>query len=146
MDCKKHVSSNSTFIKVDESSMYRGMGLAPAQTCKAPIWAWRRLHTPVTGPQVLKRSMLCKTRHDYTAPQPRYENLGKQLRIFSGKCTLSNCIFQSFSLKCCFCEFAPLLKWKNKFYRCNLIYTTGQDDISFLMSAISRYAVIRDNV
>ena len=31
MDCKKHVSSNSTFIKVNESSMYRDMGFAPAQ-------------------------------------------------------------------------------------------------------------------
>ena len=32
MDCKKHVSSNSTFVKVNESSMYRDMGLAPAQS------------------------------------------------------------------------------------------------------------------
>ena len=31
MDCKKHVSSNSPFIKVNEWSMYIDMGLAPAQ-------------------------------------------------------------------------------------------------------------------
>ena len=32
MDCKKHSSSNSAFIKVNEGSMYRDMGLAPAQS------------------------------------------------------------------------------------------------------------------
>ena len=32
MDCKKHSSSNSPFIKVNEWSMYRDMGLSPAQS------------------------------------------------------------------------------------------------------------------
>ena len=31
MDCKKYVWSNSTFVKVNESSMYWDMGLVPAQ-------------------------------------------------------------------------------------------------------------------
>ena len=34
MDCKKHSSSNSPFIKVNEGSMYRDMGLAPAQNLR----------------------------------------------------------------------------------------------------------------
>ena len=40
---------------------------------------------------------------------PDHENLGEGLRTFSGMCTLSNCIFQSFSLKSCLCVFVPLL-------------------------------------
>ena len=32
MDCKKHVWSNRAFIEVNEGSMYKDMGLAPAQT------------------------------------------------------------------------------------------------------------------
>ena len=54
-----------------------------------------------------------------------HENLGEGLNTFSGMCTLSNCNFQSFSLKCCLCEFIPLVNWEKKFYGCNLIYTTG---------------------
>ena len=54
-----------------------------------------------------------------------HENLCEGLRTFSGMCTLSNCIFQSFSLKCCLCEFVPLVNSEKKFYRCNLIYKTG---------------------
>ena len=38
MDCKKHVSSNSPFIKVNEWSMYRDMGLAPAQSAHRERW------------------------------------------------------------------------------------------------------------
>ena len=34
MDCKKHASSNTTFIKVNVSSMYKDMGLAPAMICR----------------------------------------------------------------------------------------------------------------
>ena len=45
MDCKKHVSSNSTFVKVNESSMYRDMGLAPAQTWDAAgVWGFEQGH------------------------------------------------------------------------------------------------------
>ena len=77
---------------------------------------------------------------------PDHENLGKGLRTFSGMCTLSNCIFQSFSLKCCLCVFVPLLNSNKKFYGCNLIYTAGNVNISYLMSAIGRYVVIRNNV
>ena len=36
MDCKKHSSSNSAFIKVNECSTYRDMGLAPAQRREVP--------------------------------------------------------------------------------------------------------------
>ena len=57
-------------------------------------------------------------------------------------CTLSNCLFQSFSLECCPCEFIALLNWKKKDYGCNAIYTTRNDNIFFLMSAISKYVVI----
>ena len=77
---------------------------------------------------------------------PDHDNLGEGLRTFSGMCTLSNCIFQSFSLKSCLCVFVPLLNSNKKFYGCNLIYTAGNDNISFLMSAIGRYVVIRNNV
>ena len=59
---------------------------------------------------------------------PDHENLGKGLRTFSGMCTLSNCIFQSFSLKCCLSVFVPLLNSNKKFYGCNLIYTAGNDN------------------
>ena len=45
-------------------------------------------------------------------PWPDHEILGEGLGIFSGMCTLSNCILQSFSLKLCMCEFVPLLNWK----------------------------------
>ena len=76
---------------------------------------------------------------------PDHENLGEGLRTFSEMCTLSNCIFQSFPLKCCLCVFVPLLNSNKKFYRCNLIYTAGNDNISNLMSAIGRYAVIHNN-
>ena len=77
---------------------------------------------------------------------PDHENLGKGLRTFSGMCTLSNCIFQSFSLKCCLSIFVPLLNSNKKFYGCNLIYTAGNVNISCLMCAISRYVVMRNNV
>ena len=38
MDCKKHSSSNSAYIKVNEGSMYRDMGLAPAQRAVFVHW------------------------------------------------------------------------------------------------------------
>ena len=76
---------------------------------------------------------------------PDHEILDEGLRTFSGMCTLSNCIFKSFSLKCCLCVFVPLLNSNKKFYGCNLIYTAGNDNISYLMSDIGRYAVIRNN-
>ena len=60
---------------------------------------------------------------------PDHDNLGEWLRTFSGMCTLSNCMFQSISLKCCLCVFVPLLNLNKKFYRCNLIYTAGNDNI-----------------
>ena len=62
---------------------------------------------------------------------PDHVDLGKVLRTFSGMFTMSNCVFQSFSLKYRLCEFVPLLNWKQKYYGYILIYTTGNDNISF---------------
>ena len=49
-------------------------------------------------------------------------------------------------LNCCLCEFVPLLNWRKECYGCILIYITGNDKVSLLMSAISRYEVIRNSV
>ena len=43
----------------------------------------------------------CFARHVMTRQllNPDHENLGEGLKTFSGMCTLSNCIFQSFSVR-----------------------------------------------
>ena len=75
---------------------------------------------------------------------PDHENLGEGLRKFSGMCTLCNCIFQSFSLKCCLCEFVPWLNLKKNHHRCIVIYTTGNDNIFiFLTAATAHYLLLR---
>ena len=74
---------------------------------------------------------------------PDHENLGEGLRKFSGMCTLCNCIFQSFSLKCCLCEFVPWLNLKKNYHRCIVIYTTGNDNIFiFLTAATAHYLLL----
>ena len=47
---------------------------------------------------------------------------------------------------CPYASAVPLLNLTKKFYGCNLIYTAGNDSISYLISAIGRYVVIRNNV
>ena len=68
MDCKKHVWSNRAFIEVNEGSMYKDMGLAPAQRHNLYVG---------TGAHVTDSTYFTKTLHFYKIDAIFYCTKGK---------------------------------------------------------------------
>ena len=103
-------------------------------SCKAPICTWLR-----TAYSCYRTS---RFQEEHALHDTSWENLGEGLRTFSGMCTLSNCIFQSVSLKCCLWGFVPWLNLKNNCHGCILIYTTGNDNIFIFLIAATAHDLL----